>query len=116
MAETHAHIECEEKQEGGEEGGERERTDRGGEGQRLRERERRYESESVQNRTELKKGWRGQESCRETEEKEERPLQTEAVVEFRGQSPGVGVFSTLTEEQHHYSFFLWQAALTQLVK
>lgn len=45
----------------------------------------------------------------------ERPLETEVVVEFRGQSRRVGVFSTQTEEQHQYSFW-WQPALTQLVK
>lgn len=45
----------------------------------------------------------------------ERPLETEVVVELRGQSRRVGVFSKLTEEQHHYSFWL-QPALTQLAK
>lgn len=52
---------------------------------------------------------------RERKRVRERPLETEVVVEFRGQSRRVGAFSTLTEEQHHYSFW-WQPALTQLVK
>lgn len=61
------------------------------------------------------KGGRGHVSGRDREGEEERPLETEVVVEFRGQSRRVGVFSKLTEEQHHYSFW-WQPALTQLVK
>lgn len=68
------------------------------------------ESESVQHRGHFK-GW---ERASERGRVREKPLQTEAVVEFRGLSRRVGVFSTLTEEQLHYSFLV--AALTQLVK
>lgn len=85
-------------------------ADRGGEGRS----ERRYESESVQNRA-YKRGGRGQVSGREREGEEEGQFETEVVFEFRGQGCRVGVFSTLTEEQHYYSLW-WQPALTQLVK
>lgn len=52
---------------------------------------------------------------REGEEEEEGHLETVVVFEFLGQSCRVGVFSTLTEEQHHYSLW-WQSTLTKLVK
>lgn len=63
----------------------------------------------------IKGGGRGQVSGREREGEEEGQFETEVVFEFRGQGCRVGVFSTLTEEQHYYSLW-WQPALTQLVK
>lgn len=89
------------KQEGGGGG-----TERGGEGQRQSEGTR----VKVCNTEGTLKGGRGQVSGGEREGRSET-----GVVGFREQSFRVGVFSTLTEEKHHYSF-RWQPALTQLVK
>lgn len=49
---------------------------------------------------------------RERKKVRERHLKTEGVVEFRGQSFRVGVFSTLTEEKHYYSFLVAASSYT----